>query len=581
MQGTWALTIRSLRQDSRLLRYHLLRFAVAALLAFAVFVMWESGIRGESPGRDLLSALAYMNLFAVTIVGGLLFAPTITEEKEEQTLGLLRMTRIGPSSLLLGKALPKLALIVLVLIVQLPLVFLTRTLGGVDWPLITNVYLLIFCQLIGVVSISMVSSVVMRTSTGAVVFTGAIMFCWWILAMILDDLQRTTSSLSPLEEVFRLLVPMSPITQMDIILQTGANVGGTFQTCIAVLLLSTACYLFGVWTFSYWNAQESTQTELELLREKAGRLWRRLFGQRVRHSTQAAAISEIHEPESPTTTPAVSPTQEHNETGRTRRSHACWQHAIAWKDYFLLGGGRTGFRTRCVIAMIFVLYPLLLLLPDLWNSLILGTFDYTSTQNMPWLFGGSIMTVSLYAFGLDLLYLTVNLFASELKQQTWESLILLPQSLGSICRQKIWGAAIHLTPWIVSFILGLALSMSLDDVSSLIAEVFKSPLVAACVILHVLTMFITLLLVLTWLSLRLNPWVTILISWFLSWGIGILYIITIFIAFGFMSGPGPIEQQILFHVGWLTAGVVTSFLLLRSIRSTLQGEASAVSGSPA
>ena len=568
MQGTWALTIRSLRQDSRLLRYHVLRFAVAALLAFAVFVMWESGIRGESPGRDLLSALAYMNLFAVTIVGGLLFAPTITEEKEEQTLGLLRMTRIGPSSLLLGKALPKLALIVLVLIVQLPLVFLTRTLGGVDWPLITNVYLLVFCQLIGVVSISMVSSVVMRTSTGAVIFTGAIMFCGFMLATILDDILRWQG-------------PLSPITQMDVILQTSANVGGTLPTCIAVLLLSTACYLFGVWTFSYWNAQESTQTELELLREKAGRLWHRLFGQRARHSTQAAAISEVHEPESPATIPGVSPTQEHNETGRTRRSHACWQHAIAWKDYFLVGGGRTGFRTRCVMAMIFVLYPLLLLLPELWHSLILGTFDYTSTQNMPGLFGGSIMTVSLYAFGLDLLYLTVNLFARELKQQTWESLILLPQSLGSICRQKIWGAAIHLSPWIVSFVLGLALLTSLDDVSSLIAEVFKSPLVAACVILHVLTMFITLLLVLTWLSLRLNPWVTILISWFLSWGFGILYIITIFIAFGFMSGPGPIEQQVLFHVGWLTAGVVTSFLLLRSIRSTLQGEASAVSGSPA
>ena len=158
------------------------------------------------------------------------------------------------------------------------------------------------------------------------------MFCWWILAMILDDLQRTTSSPSPLEALLfpaiRWLIPMSPITQMDIILRTGANVGGTFPICVAVLLLSTACYLFGVWTFSYWNAQESTQTELELLREKAGRLWRRLFGQRTRRSTQAAAISEIHEPESPATTPEVSPTQEHNENSRTRRSHACWQNAI-------------------------------------------------------------------------------------------------------------------------------------------------------------------------------------------------------------------------------------------------------------
>ena len=580
MQGTWALTIRSLRQDNRLLRYHLLRFAVAGLLAFMVLVMWESGLRGESPGRDMLYALAFANLFAVTIVGGLLFAPTITEEKEEQTLGLLRMTRIGPSALLLGKSIPKLVLISLILIIQLPLVFLTRTLGGVDWPLIANVYLLIFCQLIGVVSISMVSSVVMRTSAGAVVLTGALTFLWVILAMILDDIQRSTASLSPLEAlllpVMQLLIPLSPITQMNIILQTGANVGGTLQTCLASLFFASVCYLFGTWTFSYWNTEESTHTELEILREKADRIWHRLTGRFSRRSAPPAQTAEAQEPLSPATTPVVTTTEEHIETGRTRRSHACWQHAIAWKDYFLLGGGRTGWRTRCVIAAIFVVYALSSLTSDLGHSLILGTFTYTSSPNLAQMCGVSIMSASMYAFGLDLVYLTVNLFARDLKQQTWESLLLLPQSLGSICRQKIWGAAIHLIPWVASFAIGLAMVMTFEDVGSLITEITESPLVSACFILHATTMFTTVLLVLTWLSLRLNPWVTILITWFAGWGVGILYIITFFIAFGFMSGPGPLEQQVLFHVGWITAGLVLAYLLIRSIRSTLQGEASVI-----
>ena len=79
MQGTWALTVRSLRQDNRLIRYHLLRFAVAGFLAVLVLTMWLYGLRVESPGHDLLSMLAYGNLFAVTIVGGFLFAPTITD----------------------------------------------------------------------------------------------------------------------------------------------------------------------------------------------------------------------------------------------------------------------------------------------------------------------------------------------------------------------------------------------------------------------------------------------------------------------------------------------------------------------
>jgi hypothetical protein len=211
MQGTWALTVRSLRQDNRLIRYHLLRFAVAGFLAVLVLTMWLYGLRVESPGHDLLSMLAYGNLFAVTIVGGFLFAPTITDEKEEQTLGLLRMTRIGPSALILGKSIPKLVLISLILIVQMPLLFLTRTLGGVDWPLITNVYLLIFCQLIGVVSISMLASVVMRTSTGAVVLTGVLQFSWFVIAMVIEDALQTLVANSTLEAFFQGLSCLSPV----------------------------------------------------------------------------------------------------------------------------------------------------------------------------------------------------------------------------------------------------------------------------------------------------------------------------------------------------------------------------------
>ncbi len=580
MQGTWALTVRSLRQDSRLTRYHLLWFAVAGLLVMSVYFLSESDLRGESPGRDLLSAMAFTNLFGVSIVGVFLFAPTITEEKEEQTLGLLRMTRIGPSALLLGKTLPKLVLISLVLIVQLPLVFLTRTLGGVDWPLITNVYLLIFCQLIGVVSISMISSVVMRTSAGAVVLSGLLTFFCFFVAAIIDDIQRSPPSDTWFPELvvpaIRFLAPLNPIIQMDIILRSGANVSGTLQTCLAVLFTSAACYLFGVWTFSYWNQQESTQTELELLREWVSRLWLRLIGRTGHRPATAKPAAEIQLPEAPITTPEVTSTEVQIETSRSRRSHNCWQHAIAWKDFFLVGGGRTGLRTRCGIALIYVLYSLLLVLPDLWHSLWLGTLTYTPLADLVQMCGWSIAYTSLWLFGLDIAFITVNLFSRELKQQTWESLILLPQSLGAICRQKIWGAAVHLLPWTVSFVLGLALATTWDDVGTFIGDADQSLLIAGATILHVTSMLTTLLLLLTWLSLRLNPWVSILITWFVYVGVFILYMTTFLMAYGFMSRPRPVELQVLHHVCWITLGMVSAFLLFRSIRSTLQGEASAI-----
>lgn len=592
MQGTWALTVRSLRQDNRLIRYHLLRFAVAGFLAVLVLTMWLYGLRVESPGHDLLSMLAYGNLFAVTIVGGFLFAPTITDEKEEQTLGLLRMTRIGPSALILGKSIPKLVLISLILIVQMPLLFLTRTLGGVDWPLITNVYLLIFCQLIGVVSISMLASVVMRTSTGAVVLTGVLQFSWFVIAMVIEDALQTLVANSTLEAFFQGLSCLSPVLQMDRVLQTGANVGGTFQTCVAVMLMSGSCYVFCLLTFSYWNTEESTQTELDLVREWVGRFWDRLTGRARRRAVKTASASassasldtdidsaktfNLATSETPTTTTEAAPVQEDTKPGRTRKSHVCWQHAIAWKDYFLIGGGRTGLRTRCVIAVIFVLYALLSMSTSLLHPLMLGTFTYTPISSLASGWGQSIAINSVYAFVLDLVYLTVNLFSRELKQQTWESLLILPQSLGAICRQKIWGAAIHLTPWVACFVLGLVMTITANDVGSFIVDVFDNPLVSCLVILHGVVLLASVFLVVTWLSLRLNPWVTILVAWFMYWGVGILYMITFFMAFGFMTGPGPFEQQVLFNVGWITTGAVTAFLLWRSIRTTLQGEASAI-----
>ncbi len=588
MPGTWALTLRSLRQDSRLLRFHLLRFAIAVAVVLGILAASESARVAEAPGRDLLEALGWANFWAVTIAGVLLFAPTITEEKEDQTLGLLRMTGIGPASLLLGKALPKLVQLLLVLIVQLPLVWLTRTLGGVDWLLLMNVYLLVFGQLIGVVAISMLASVVMRTSAGAVVAAGVLVFCWSLGPVIIEDQLRFVANRgSVLGEMLRLVaalaVQFSLPFWMDVLLQSSSTVPQTSLALGVSLTWAGLLCLFSVKSFNYWNQHESTQTELEWVQENWQRVWFSMTHFRQSQKSEVSTPRIPDQPVRPTAHTSPSPVMvtqpvEALPSGRIRFSYRSWQNSIAWKDYFLLGGGRTGFRIRCAVALLGMI-GIVTLASEFAYAVLNG--KSVSDLNPHWIRQAceAIMGCSAWAFGLDVVYLTVNLFSYELRRQTWESLQLLPLSLGTICRRKILGAACHLVPWVVAFLCGLAMSFTPSDMTNFWKYQMSDPLAVLGTILQFVTQFVTaliVLIVLTWLSLRFNPWIAILLTGAFYGVIWVALFTIFYMVFGFMSSPGPYDKQVLFNVGWIGWFGGISLLgwgLLRSIRSKLNGEA--------
>ncbi len=585
MPGTWALTLRSLRQDSRLLRFHLLRFAIAVAVVLGILAASESARVAEAPGRDLLEALGWANFWAVTIAGVLLFAPTITEEKEDQTLGLLRMTGIGPASLLLGKALPKLVQLLLVLIVQLPVVWLTRTLGGVDWLLMMNVYLLVFGQLIGVVALSMLASVVMRTSAGAVVLAGGLVFFWTLgLPDIADEILSWASYRDP---VGLALLPLASHMQqwslletLDAVLQSGTTIPGTLPALAVNLSLAGGLGFLTAVTFAYWSHHETQQTELEWVQEKWQRLWDWMTHYRKSRQRAASPPAVVGLPVSLTeSTSSIMPSNrdlvEALPVSRSRLSCRSWHNAIIWKEYFLLGGGRTGFRVRCGLAGLGFL-GIILLVTDTIHALIIGGQYFRWRDDWSQRAAEPIMGCSAWAFGLDVAYLTVNLFSYELRRQTWESLQLLPLSLGTICRRKILGAACHLVPWVVAFLCGLAMSVSSDDMTYFWEYQMSDPLAVLGTVLQVVTQFVTALLVLTWLSLRFNPWIAILLTGAFYWVIGVAWIMSLFMVFGFMSPPGPYYQQVLFNVGWIGGISLLGWGLLRSIRSKLNGDAASV-----
>ncbi|HEY4261921.1 MAG TPA: hypothetical protein VGM98_17250, partial [Schlesneria sp.] len=95
-QGVLALVGRSLRVDSRSLQSHLARFGlIAAIYVVLCVAQWNSTSFG-APGLRFFYGIGYLNLAFMTLLGISFFSTSISEEKEEDTLGLMLMAGIGP-----------------------------------------------------------------------------------------------------------------------------------------------------------------------------------------------------------------------------------------------------------------------------------------------------------------------------------------------------------------------------------------------------------------------------------------------------------------------------------------------------
>ena len=177
---TLALTLRAIREDARLLRTHLFRlFLLAIIVWFLVLTQWDDMGIG-APGLEFFTAVTYLDFCFISLAGIGFFASAITEEKEEMTLGLLRMAGIGPMALLTGKLLPRLLGAVLLLSVQFPFTLLAITLGGVSLQQVAAAYCTLFTYTLMLSGVALFCSVASRlTKTAALwtsVFIGLFLF---------------------------------------------------------------------------------------------------------------------------------------------------------------------------------------------------------------------------------------------------------------------------------------------------------------------------------------------------------------------------------------------------------------------
>ena len=229
-----ALFIRSLREDARSKLTYLARAGMVGVIILFLFTTIVFSDWTGAPGLDFFRIIVNIQAVFITLAGLSYFASAITEEKEEQTLGLLRMTDLNPLSILLGKSTSRLAGALLLLLAQFPFTLLAITLGGVAQRQIVASYCTLGAYLFFLSNLALLFSVLFPRTGPAAFATGSVLALAMAVGLVL--LPETP------------LVHALPFAQLDTILATGftgAPLSGQVRGNLAAGL---GCFLLA-WAF--------------------------------------------------------------------------------------------------------------------------------------------------------------------------------------------------------------------------------------------------------------------------------------------------------------------------------------------
>lgn len=113
------------------------------------------------------------------------------------------------------------------------------------------------------------------------------------------------------------------------------------------------------------------------------------------------------------------------KTFRSTRRRPLWKNAIAWKEFMFLTGGWRGMAIRVVV------YPLVgIIFSDGWK--------------LERMYDPAIRTL-----GWDGAILLAQVFSREFRDETWDTLRLIPLTLGQLCYRKLSGVALALFPGVL------------------------------------------------------------------------------------------------------------------------------------
>ena len=466
LSKTLVLTQRGLRRDARVLTHHLLRIAVLGIVFLAVFGAHLSSATVGAPGLGFFSWIAYTTLIFATVAGATFFATAITEEKEEQTLGLLTLANIRPAALIAGKFFPRLFSAVAILTVALPFTLLAITLGGVTWNQVWAAYWTLLAHVVFMGSIGLFFSVLCRTSGVAITWSILAMLVYFAVPPILAQMPPSTGMPATAPLPARMLAgaimnlyEASAFVRISEILKTGfaegafgVQVVGNLGCCAALLLLSWVL-------FRGFNKDTDVDTQPLPALDRALR-----FG---------------------------------------RGSRRSWSRPLLWKDFHYTAGGWEWIVVRMALYVVLSGGAALIA-----NDL---QIDFELRKSLGYTL---VVMMMLVAVPVELTVLAARLFRAEIKDGTWPTLVVLPNRIGTIAAGKFAGGMLGVAPALGLAAAGVAIAPDAFAESLMSSSTFAQVVSGY---LFYFALFLVFLHLTTLYSIIFNAWGGVLLAVVTMW----------------------------------------------------------------
>ena len=413
-----ALFARALRVDARAMSTYAKRFGLLAVI-FSFLAIAHSASRVRSAaGLHMFEYVLWINLLFISLAGLSHFASVITEEKEQETLGLLKMSRLNAVAILLGKSTARLSDVVMLLLVQVPFTLLAVTLGGVSTTHVLAAYATMLAYVVLLANLALFCSVACRRTGRAAGLTLLLVGAFAIGGPIVSAIFRAyewQGWFTPDSAVYRTMADLldgvlraNPFFRIIEICGVGFAGHPIGLQVISNVVAALAFFLLSWATFERFTREQKAPGPARGV----------LAGGATRASSPRRWL------------------------GLSRP----WRPAIAWKDFHFVAGGRMMIAAKCLAL---TLIPLIIIC--LYNY---GSYRSPGHE----LIGGAFMLTSLVLGAFEVMVHAARMFQEEVRWHTLSDLAIVPISIRQLAYHKALGMLPGLVPYAAFFLLGAVIN---------------------------------------------------------------------------------------------------------------------------
>jgi hypothetical protein len=395
---TTALLARTVRLSTRGWGTHATRMVLGVVVLFTLATTTTFSARFGAAGLHLLSSIVWWSALFITLAGIGLFCSAITEEKEEQTIGLLRMAGLRPVAILLAKSTARFYDAVMLFAILLPFTMLAVTLGGVSTTQVLACAVALAAYIFFLANLGLLLSVLRPTTQSASGMMVLVLILFYVVPMFFWSY--------PLG---RLINEATVWFRIQEILTTGYS-GGVFSLQLWTSLgLGVGAFIVSLLLFDRCVRDEDAQAPERMSVRGNSRL--RLFGV----SRAPAGIA-----------------------------------AVTWKDFHFACGGRTMSIVKPLLILLLIGIGFIVI--SMINSR--SIFDNIEAKHV----GVTIQFVALLWLVFEFAIHLSKLFAQEVRGETLTGLLSLPYTAAELAYAKLRAALLAMLPAMGVLVLGICIA---------------------------------------------------------------------------------------------------------------------------